>query len=164
VKFIDTVADFCSKVSAWLFFIIGGMIVYEVVARYVFLAPTSWSEEMSRFFQIWATYLAAAAILRQRKLIAIDVFYLKMPRGMQLLCDLLSLAIIMIFSAVACYHGMAIVIDSIQIGRSSSGMLAVPLWLTEIAIPIGFGLLLLQALAEMLRTVSGHGATLQKSH
>ncbi len=164
MKFIDTIADFCSKISAWLFFIIGGMIVYEVVARYVFLSPTSWSEEMSRFFQIWATYLAAAAILRQRKLIAIDVFYLKMPRSLQMLCDLLSLAIIGIFSAVACYHGTDIVVDSIRIGRSSSGMLAVPLWLTEIAIPLGFGLLLLQALTEMVRTVSGPGESPQNSH
>ena len=110
---------------------------------------------MSRFFQIWATYLAVATVLRQRKLIAIDVFYMKMPKLLQKFCDLLSLTIMAVFSLVACCYGTNIVLESIEIGRSSSGMLAVPLWMTEIAIPIGFGLLLLQVLTEMIRVVAG---------
>ena len=49
------------------------MITYEVVARYVFNAPTIWAEEMSRFFQVWAVYLGAAYVLRYRYLIRITL-------------------------------------------------------------------------------------------
>ena len=61
------------------------MITYEVVMRYVFLAPTIWAEELSRFFQIWATYIAAAYVLRHRQLIAITILVNRLgPLGRRL--------------------------------------------------------------------------------
>jgi len=153
--FIDNLSGFCARLSAWIFFIIGGIIVYEVVARYVFLAPTVWSEEISRFLQIWATYLAAAFILQQRQLIAIDIVVRKLPIKLQIFCECLSLAVIGIFCLVAVVFGLETAIESIRVGRATSTMIAVPLWMTEIAIPIGFGLLLLQVIAEFCRVLSG---------
>lgn len=153
LKLIDTTTTFFAKLAAWMFLIIGGMIVYEVIARYLFFSPTIWSEEISRFLQIWATYLAAAYILHNRKLIAIDVVVSKMPHRLQQIFESLSLLIIAVFSSVALIYGLKIVISSIKIGRATSTMLAVPSWMTEIAIPIGFGLLFLQCLAELYRTI-----------
>jgi len=152
---IDKISRFCGHLAAWLFFIIGGIIVFEVVARYVFLAPTIWGEEMSRFLQIWATYLAAAYVLKNRQLIAIDVVITKMPPFARTLCESSALIVIAIFSLVAFIYGLEITLESIRIGRATSTMLAVPKWMTEIAIPIGFGLMFLQALAELIRTATG---------
>lgn len=162
--FVDRISIFFGRVSAWLFFIIGGIIVFEVVARYVFLAPTVWGEEMSRFLQIWATYLAAAYVLHNRQLIAIDVVVQKMPSILRIICECCALLVICIFSLVACYYGLETVIDSIKIGRATSTMLAVPKWMTELAIPIGFGLMLLQAIAELIRTVTGNRDFTSASH
>ncbi len=125
------------------------MISYEVVARYVFLAPTIWAEEMSRFFQIWATYLAAAYVLRHRDLITIDVLLQRLRPRARHVAALCALTVVAIFSLVAVYYGMQSMLESIRIGRASSTMLTVPLWMTEVAIPLGFGALLLQALAEL---------------
>lgn len=155
LRFIDNLSCYCAKLSAWLFFIIGGIIVFEVAARYIFLAPTVWSEEMSRFLQIWATYLAAAYILQQRQLIAIDIVVQNLPVKMQIACECVALTVIGIFSLVALVFGLETAIESIRVGRATSTMIAVPLWMTEIAIPIGFGLLLLQVVAEFCRTITG---------
>lgn len=163
-QIIDRISSICARLSAWLFFIIGGIIVFEVVARYVFLSPTIWGEEMSRFLQIWATYLAAAYVLQQRKLIAIDVVINKMPPAVQKLFDSCALVVIMIFCAVASIWGVIIVVDSITVGRATSTMLAVPSWMTEIAIPIGFGLMLIQALAQFCRTLAGSTGDSASSH
>jgi C4-dicarboxylate transporter DctQ subunit len=132
-----------------MFFAVGAMITYEVVARYVFLAPTIWAEEMSRFFQIWATYLAAAYVLRHRDLITIDVLLQRLHPRARYGAALCALAVITVFSLVAVYYGMQSMLESIRIGRASSTMLSVPLWMTEVAIPLGFAALLLQALAEL---------------
>lgn len=48
--------------------------VSQVVARYVFRAPFSWSEELSRFGLVWLTFLAAAYIMGQRQHIAVDLW------------------------------------------------------------------------------------------
>ncbi len=158
LQIIDRVSEVCARLSAWLFFIIGGIIVFEVVARYVFLSPTVWGEEMSRFLQIWATYLAAAYVLHKRKLIAIDVVVNRMAPRVQKVLESCALLVIMVFCLVACVYGIEIAAESIRVGRATSTMLAVPSWMTEIAIPIGFGLMFIQALAELLRTITGTGA------
>lgn len=152
---IDSLSEWSGRLAAWLFFLIGIFIVYEVVARYVFLSPTVWSEELSRFLQIWATYLAAAAVLKNRQLIAIDVITRNSSEKIRIGCETLALLAIIAFCLVAVWYGLGIAIESIRIGRASSSMLAVPSWLSEAAIPVGFALLLVQALAELARTVSG---------
>ena len=50
---------------------------------------------------------------------------------------------------MAVYYGTQSMLESIRIGRATSTMLSVPLWMTELAIPLGFAALLLQALAQL---------------
>jgi TRAP-type C4-dicarboxylate transport system permease small subunit len=155
VTAISSISSLCGKIAAWLFFSIGLIIIYEVIARYVFTKPTIWVEEMSRFLQIWATYLAAAYALKNRHLITIRVIQDKLPGGFRQVTEFFSLSVIALFSLIAIWHGSHTVLESIRIGRASSTMLSVPLWMTEIAIPIGFGLLFLQVVAEMILLFSG---------
>ena len=155
LAFIAKISSACGRVAAWLYFAIGCIIIFEVVARYVFIKPTIWVEEMSRFLQIWATYLAAAYVLKNRHLIAIQVVRDRLPAPLRMVSEVFSLTIIAVFCLVAIWFGSATVSESIRIGRASSTMLGVPLWMTELAIPIGFSLLLLQVLVEMVQTFFG---------
>ena len=152
-RVIDGLSDLCGRLAAVLFVLIGGMITYEVVMRYAFFAPTTWAEEMSRFFQIWAVYIAAAFILRHRHLIVITVVVDRLPRWGRIASELFALAWIAVFSAVALWYGVITVAESIAVGRNTATMLAVPQWMTEIAIPLGFGLLLLQSGLEAIRVL-----------
>lgn len=162
--YIDKTSEWSGRLAAWLFFLIGIIIVYEVVARYVFLSPTIWSEELSRFLQIWATYLAAAHVLRKRQLIAIDLIVRYSGPLLRTCFESLALLVIIVFCLVAVFFGLEIVIDSVKVGRASSSMLAVPSWMTEAAIPVGFGLLLVQAVAELFRTLIGTADTSPSFH
>ena len=151
LQVIDRVGIVCSRLAGWLFFAIGLMITYEVVARYVFNAPTIWAEEMSRFFQVWAVYLGAAYVLRYRHLIRITLLTDRVgPLGRRI-AEAFSLLVIGAVCVVATVWGVEIVAESVRFSRTTSTMLAVPQWMTEIAIPIGCGLLLLQCLAELVR-------------
>lgn len=159
VTAISTISTICARLAAWLFFAIGCIIIYEVVARYVFVKPTIWVEEMSRFLQIWATYLAAAYALKNKHLISIKVVQERLTGNYRKATEIFSMLVIGLFSLVAVWHGTLTVMESIRIGRASSTMLSVPLWMTEVAIPIGFGLLFLQVLAELAIIFSGKPET-----
>jgi len=148
---IDRLSDAFGRLAAWMFFAVGAMITYEVVVRYVFVSPTIWAEEMSQFFQIWATYLAAAFVLRHRNLIVIEFFLARLSPAWRRIADGFALLVIAVFSAVAIWYGMDIVLESIAQGRHTSTMLGVPKWMTESAIPVGFGLLLAQCVVEFVR-------------
>ena len=113
LELIDRVGVVCSRIAGWLFFAIGLMITYEVVARYVFNAPTIWAEEMSRFFQVWAVYLGAAYVLRYRYLIRITLLTNHIgPLGRRL-AEAFSLIVIGAFCVVAIAWGTEIVAESV---------------------------------------------------
>lgn len=151
LSLIDRVSDACGRLAAWMFFLVGLLITAEVIARYVFTAPTPWTEEISQALQIWATYLAAAFVLRHRDLIIIEFFTSRMGPGRRRFADTLSLLAIIVFSTFAVVYGTVIVAESIAQNRHTSTMLGLPRWLTETAIPVGFSLLVLQAGAELVR-------------
>lgn len=155
LRFIERLNDICGKLAAGMFFIIGGMITYEVIARYVFLSPTIWAEELSRFVQIWATYLAAGYILKHRQLIRIELLIGRLGPKLRTGLEVLTLVFIGVFCSVAVYYGIGIVAESVVVGRATSTMLSVPRWMTESAIPVGFGILLLQCIVELLRLAAG---------
>lgn len=157
LDFVDRVNDRLGALSAWLFFAIGGMIGYEVVSRYVFNAPTIWAEEMSRFFQLWATYLAVATLLRRRELIRITLLTERLGPGGRRAAEAFALLVIAAFCAVAIWYGTEILLDSVRLGRSTSTLLDVPQWTTEIVIPLGFALLLVQCAVELARLAAGRG-------
>ncbi len=154
MRALDRTSDALGHVAAWLFVAIGLMVSYDVTLRYVFNAPTKWALEISEFLLLWATYLAAASVLRHRQNIRITLLYDVLGATGRRVCDTLALLIIAMFAAVAVVHGLDIVYDSVAQGRRTSTMLQVPKWMTEAAIPLGFGLLLAQALVEMGRVWS----------
>lgn len=151
--FIDSVSERFSQIASVLFFVIGLMISYEVISRYVFFAPTSWAEEGARLLQLWATYLAMGYVLREDGLIRITVLTEMIgARGRQVL-EIIALLWILVFSAFAFWLGIDVVIESIETGRATATMNQVPKFWTESAIPIGFFILILQALAQLWRQI-----------
>ncbi len=155
IRFIDRLGAWMARLSAWMFFAIGLMVTWEVVTRKAFNAPTIWVDEVARFFQIWAVYLAAAHILKRRDMIVVEIIPLEGHPLRRKILDSVMLAVIGVFSLVTTWRGAEIVIESVRMGRHTSTMLAAPKWMTESAIPVGFGLLLAQVLAEFVRLWRG---------
>ncbi len=155
IKFIDRLTNSAGLLAAWMFFAIGMMITYEVVMRKVFNAPTVWADEMARFFQIWAVYLAGAYVLKNRQLITVELFSTSLHKLTGRVLDFFTLVIIATFCAVAIWYGSSIVYESIEQGRNTSTMLGVPKWMTESAIPVTFTLLLAQTIVEIIKLATG---------
>jgi TRAP-type C4-dicarboxylate transport system permease small subunit len=139
----------CGQLSAALFVIVAAIITYEVVARYVFTAPTIWSEDISLLCQIWATCLGASWVLQHKALIRIDFLTNMLGEKAKKLSDFVALLCIVFFSGFITFYGFGLLKESIEMGAASASMLGLPLWATKSAIPIGFGLLTLQAIMEM---------------
>ena len=151
---LDRTSDRLAGLAAWLFFIIGGMLVYEVLTRYLFNAPTVWAEELSRFLQVWAVYLAAASLLHHRQMIRIGMLTDRLSPAARSLADALGMLFVAAFSALGAWYGVLISAESVRLGRTTATMLDVPQWTTEIAIPVGLVLLTLQCLLEAARSLS----------
>ena len=151
VQLIDKISEWMGQISAILFFVIGLMISYEVVARYVFFAPTSWAEEGARLLQLWATYLAMGYVLKSGGLIRITVLTDMLGATSRRILEIVALLWMLFFCVYAFWLGVEVVIESVEIGRATATMNQVPKFWTESAIPAGFFILIIQVLAQIWR-------------
>ena len=150
---MDKIIKYSGYLASALFISIGFIISYEVISRYVFNAPTIWVNEISRFLQIWATYLALTYSFHKKDFIRITVFYDKIgDRGKKIL-DFISTIFIIFFSVFVVYYGWLIAYDSLEVGRTSSTILDLPSFLTELAIPLCFSFLLIRVLIEFIKFI-----------
>ncbi|MBV0934295.1 TRAP transporter small permease [Marinobacterium weihaiense] len=156
VRFNHAVVTLCGRLAAALFATIAVMITYEVVARYVFLSPTIWVEDLSLLCQIWASCLGASWLLQHQALIRIDMLINRFGPRLRILAELWSLLVVGLFSAWVAWYGTEIVIESVAMGSASASMLGLPMWITKSAIPVGFGLLFIQCLTEAALVLTGH--------
>ena len=53
---LEKAIKYSGYTAAGLYVLIGFIVSFEVISRYIFNAPTIWVNEISRLLQIWATY------------------------------------------------------------------------------------------------------------
>ncbi len=147
----DRLSVFIGRLTGWLFFFIGVALTYDVIARFVFHSPTSWAADVSTIMQIWVVYASMAYVLKERNLIRITAFIRMASPFWRKVAEAFSLLVIGFFASIMLWESIDIVVESIEQGRRAATMIETPTWIPEIAIPIGFGLLLLQVLADLVR-------------
>lgn len=151
IKLVDQVSELTGKFAAWMFFAVGIFITYEVFMRYMFTAPTIWVDETARIMQIWAAYLAGAFALKHREMIVIDIAFRDTASRLRRVVETFSLLVIIIFCAVATWYGYELWLKATLKGHTTDSYLGTPKWLTHASIWVGFGLLLLQAIVEIIK-------------
>ena len=152
---IDRTADHLAQLCGWTYFAVGLMLGFEVIARYFFNAPTIWAEELSRLLFVFATLLAAPALLRHNLHIRVTALTALMGPGARRVMRLLALGFVVAFCCVMVWYGKDAPLNSYARGRSSGTMLDIPAWWAQSAVPVAFALLGLQALVEFIRCALG---------
>jgi len=154
-KFIDAVSDRTGRIVGWIAVPMILALIYEVFARYVFHRPTIWSYEIT--YMIYGTHflLGAAYTLRVKGHIRIDLLYMRFsPRGRALIDTLGYLVIffpVMIILVIASFDMAK---DAFMIHEVSQFTPWQPiLWPFKSVICVGFSLLILQGVAEFIRSV-----------
>ena len=79
IRLIDGFAEWCGRIIAFLCFPLVAALTYEVIARYVFKAPTDWAYDITYMLYGTIFMLAAAYTLLKKGHIRTDLFYNKWP-------------------------------------------------------------------------------------
>jgi TRAP-type C4-dicarboxylate transport system permease small subunit len=153
MNYYDKLVKYSGYLASALFITIGFIVSYEVIMRYLFNSPTIWVNEVSRFLQIWATYLALTYSFHKNDFIRITVIYDRLNDKGKKILDFISFIFILIFSSFVVYFGWLIAYDSLKVGRTSSTILDVPSFLTEFAIPLCFAFLVLRVILEAIKYI-----------
>lgn len=102
---LDIFALVLSRLSMLGIVLVVLVMLYEVVARYVFEKPTLWANELSLWMAGFLFLLAGLYSMQQRSHIRIYIIYDMMPRWGQKLSDCVSVALIWIFAFALFWGG-----------------------------------------------------------
>jgi C4-dicarboxylate transporter, DctQ subunit len=143
---LDQVTRACFYVSAAALAGILFLIINEVVMRYFFNAPTTWSSDANQWLFALATILALPEITRTNGNVAITILLERMPQSRrETAAKILSLV-----SFVACMFAFYIAGTEtwrqFSSGITTTWVRPIPKWWISVAIPLGFLLSSLQFL------------------
>lgn len=157
LSIVDAISEFTGKFYSFLCPVLIGIIVIEVIRRYVFNLPIPGIHDiMTAYFG--AYYLMAAAYTHLYGAhVRVDVVHARFSARGKAILDLITLPFFLLFVGVIIYAGWEFAMDSTWIeGRGwlfefDHSHLHNPLWPIKWTIPIGGFLLLIQGLAKFVR-------------
>ncbi|WP_193184259.1 TRAP transporter small permease [Nisaea sediminum] len=151
LRCIDALSELTGKLCAWSLVAVGFFITFEIVMRYVFIAPTIWVDEVSRILQVWVVYLGAAYVLKHREMVTIELV-LRNPNSLwRRLAESLAIVVMFVFAGVAIYYGFSLWLKETLAGHTTDTYLAPPKWITSAPVWVGNALLVLQGMAQLIR-------------
>ncbi|MBW2341053.1 MAG: TRAP transporter small permease [Deltaproteobacteria bacterium] len=127
-------------------------IFVQVVMRYVFSSPFMWAEEVARYLLVWISCLGSAYAVR--KVMHINIVFVKnlFPDTIKTLMSISSHIIVMLFFVFCLYHGW---IDSIEEWAQRTAAMQIPMTFPKLAIPVGFGLMVLFNTELLIEDIKG---------
>ncbi|GHE23031.1 TRAP transporter small permease [Halomonas urumqiensis] len=133
---------------------------YQVLTRFLFNAPSTWSEVLSRATMIWCVFLAAPATFRGGFMMAVEVIYKLVPRRAMLSVELAIGACCLLVLGVLAYQGVLI---TERVSGQTLSALEVSISWAYAAIPVGSAFAMVAVVGRLLAQITGR-ETLGPSH
>ncbi|MBP1775050.1 MAG: transporter dctQ related transrane protein [candidate division NC10 bacterium] len=153
IKWIDTLSLWSGTLIAWLAIPLTGIVTYEVFMRYVMNMPTQWVYDASWMLHSTAFLIAGAYTLSVKRHVRIDMLYNILSKRGKAIFDLLIFGVVVLpVMGVLTWEGVAYAAEAWSTGEKlSTSLWEFPSAPIRTMIPVGFFLVLLQTVAEILR-------------
>ena len=130
-----------------------GTMFIEVVRREVFSYSSIWGEEIVRYSFIYLAWIGAAAAVKERGHIRIDVLMHYVPRTVKSLLYIFGDIVMFIVAVIALYWSWESVHVSWKFGSVTHG-LRISQTIFLFAVPFGFALVIFRLVQSFLRDLS----------
>lgn len=155
IRYIDRISIVSGKIVAWMILPMSLSLVYEVVARYLFNAPTIWASDVSQILYGMFFMLGSAYALQRQQHIRTDFLYGKWSIRTRGLVDA-ACYVALYFPALLFFLwvGSEFAYRSILFNEKIVTSPWMPIiWPLKLAIPISTVLLLIQGVSELAKSL-----------
>ncbi len=154
VRRIEALIDGVGRVTLYLALAMIALVASNVLLRYALSIGSVWAQELEWHLLAAVILLGMSHAMQRGESVRVDVFYADFsPRAkffVNLVSGLLMVAIALIFIKLSVNY----VAQSFAIGETSPDPGGIPYrWAVKGLIPLGFGLLLLQALGALMKLI-----------
>lgn len=141
------------QATVWLMAVVVPVMLYEVVMRYLFNAPTVWGMELAVLLFGPYFLLGGPYLLHLKGHVALDLARQRLSAAWQRRLDLLNFPMIVFFCAVLLYFSVPLAFNAWSYRETSFSAWNPPIWPTKATVPLALALMLLQALVEFFHIV-----------
>ena len=120
------------------------LVTGAVVVRAVFNWPVVWVPEIVGYLMVALVFLALGETMLAGRHIKIDLVVGRLPRRVREIVELLTLTLSVGVAGFFTWHGVNTMLRSLDYGRRDAfGALNLPLWIPQVALPVGLTVLTL---------------------
>ena len=152
VNFISTVAGWAAATMIVAAVFITCQMIF---VRFVLNGSTVWQTEAVIYLMVASTLIGLPYVQRMRGHVNVDLIPLALSRGARYWLAVLTSVLSITMVAVIFWYGYEFWHFAFDRNWKSETVWAVRLWIPYLAIPVGFGLLLLQLVADFVALVTG---------
>ncbi|MFN3802282.1 TRAP transporter small permease [Belliella pelovolcani] len=117
-------------IATSLVFLMGLMVVnvtWQVLSRYIFQSPSSFTDELSRYMLIWLGMLGSAYVAGQNQHLAIDIVLRKLEGLAKIRLQIMINVLVIIFAVIAMVLGGSNLVYITYMLGQKSATLQIPL-------------------------------------
>jgi TRAP-type C4-dicarboxylate transport system permease small subunit len=155
IKLVTFLSKACGVFAAAMLLASVIVVCQMVVVRYALEGSTVWQTEFVTYSLIAATFVGGPYVLLTRGHVNVDLLPIYLgPRGRFVLA-LLAYGVSMAFCLIIAWVGFELWKTSWDRGWASDTVWEVRLWIPYLAMPIGFGILSLQYVVDLVSLLTG---------
>ncbi len=139
--------------GGWLLALMAVLINVEIFARYMLNRSTLIADEYAGYMFVWMTLFGFAHALRSGQFLRVEALVIRFGPNGRAACDLLAALVGLGVAAIATWAASLLFLSSWRFATVSIQPSATPLWMAQIAVPLGLAWLVLLYLDLVLQTL-----------
>ncbi|MDH5392923.1 MAG: TRAP transporter small permease [Gammaproteobacteria bacterium] len=155
IQLITNASKLCGMISA-LMILVSVLVVCQMVwIRYVLEASSIWQTEFVTYLLVSATFIGSPYVLLTRGHVNVDLIPLYMQHQWRVRLALFASTLSLAFCMLVMVMGFEFWYEAWQAGWVSDSIWEVRLWIPYLSLPVGFMILSLQYVADILSLIRG---------
>ena len=149
---IETVIDRLGALTAWIALAMIGLVATNVILRYTLSFGSVWAQELEWHLLAALILLGMSYALQRGDNVRVDLFYSRFSPRAKKAVDVVSALLLIAVSLGFVWLSLGYVEQSRSISEGSPDPGGIPYrWAVKALIPLGYSLLVLQQLAQLVR-------------
>jgi TRAP-type mannitol/chloroaromatic compound transport system permease small subunit len=154
VRAIETFIDRIGQLTAWVAIVMIGLVALNVILRYSLSLGSVWAQELEWHLLAALILLGMCHALQRGDNVRVDLFYANYSPATKFVVDVVAALLTITVALIFIYLSLAYVGQSYSILEGSPDPGGIPYrWIVKALIPLGYGLVVLQQVAHLMRLV-----------
>lgn len=154
LRFVAAISTFAGWCSAGMIVAAVGITCQMIFIRFVLNGSTIWQTEAVIYLVVAATLIGLPYVQRLRGHVNVDLVPLALPPGPRKFLAVITLSISILIVGIMLYYGYDYWHFAWERGWRSDTVWGVRLWIPYLSLPVGFGLFLLQLIADLVAVIT----------